>query len=264
MYQFVATDLDGTLLNEERTIDDFTAETFQALAKQGLTLIVATGRHFVEAKHVRQKLGTGTFLAASNGARIYGPDDRLILGADIEADIVRALAQEEFTAGCSLSMYHDDGCIISQDAPAEAERHPTFTYLRRELQSIDGSGISKMLFNNDDHDYLCQLSARIQARFPGRVNCTFADLHWLEVMAANVSKGSAVRYLAGQLGLDVAHGIAFGDSLNDVEMLQTVGTPFLMGNANDHAANRLPGVEKVATNVESGVALQLRQLFDMA
>ncbi|WP_169449847.1 HAD family hydrolase [Paludibacterium yongneupense] len=263
MYQFVATDLDGTLLNEDKTIDDLTAQTFQALAAKGLTLIVATGRHHVEAKHVRSRLGTGTFLAASNGARIYAPDDSLIFSADIEPELVRALAQEEFTAGTRLCLYHDDGCMISLDAPEFSERHTEFTYLRRDLPLIDGEGISKMLFFGDSHARLRQLAARMQERFPGKIATTFADLHCLEVMAADVSKGSAIRYLASRLNLKLEHGIAFGDSLNDVEMLKTVGTPFLMGNANEQAAKQLPGIDRVASNEESGVARQLRHLFRM-
>lgn len=263
MYQFVATDLDGTLLNEDKTIDDLTAQTFQALAAKGLTLIVATGRHHIEARHVRGRLGTDTYLAASNGARIYAPDDSLIYSSSIEPELVRALAQDEFTAGTRLCLYHDDGCVIALDAPEFAERHTHFTYLRRDLPNIDGEGISKMLFFGDSHARLRQLAARMQERFPGKLATTFADLHCLEVMAADVSKGSAIRYLASRLDLTLEHGIAFGDSLNDVEMLKTVGNPFLMGNANDHAAAQLPGVERVATNEESGVARQLRHLFKM-
>jgi len=264
MYRFVATDLDGTLLNQHATITELTAQTFQALAARGVTLIVATGRHHGEAHHARSKLGTPTYLASSNGARIYGPDDTLIYASNIDPSVVRALVQTEFTAQCRMSLYHDDGCIIPLDAPEQMERKSDFAYLRRDLPALDGEGISKMLYHHDSHDYLAELGARIHARFPGKVSCTFADLYCLEIMADGVSKGSALQYLTQKLGLSLAHGIAFGDSLNDVEMLKSVGHPFLMSNANAHAVSRLPGIARAASNEASGVAQQLRQLFRIA
>ena len=85
----------------------------------------------------------------------------------------------------------------------------------------------------------------------------------LEVMTAGVSKGAALRVVLERLGIDAARCVAFGDNMNDIDLLETAGYPFMMNNANPDLMRRLPDVPRIGNNFEAGVAHHLRKLFAM-
>ena len=57
--------------------------------------------------------------------------------------------------------------------------------------------------------------------------------------------------------------IAFGDSMNDYEMLSLVGKPFIMGNANKRLIEALPNVEVIGNNNEDGIGEKLQEIFNI-
>ena len=85
----------------------------------------------------------------------------------------------------------------------------------------------------------------------------------LEVMAPNVSKGRALQFVLGRLGADASKCVAFGDNMNDIDLLETAGHPFMMNNANPDLIERLPQVPRIGNNFEAGVAHHLRKLFSL-
>jgi hydroxymethylpyrimidine pyrophosphatase-like HAD family hydrolase len=76
-----------------------------------------------------------------------------------------------------------------------------------------------------------------------------------------VSKGRALQVVLNQLDIDAARCVAFGDNMNDIDLLETAGHPFMMNNANPDLIARLPQVPRIGNNFEAGVAHHLRKLF---
>jgi hydroxymethylpyrimidine pyrophosphatase-like HAD family hydrolase len=82
-------------------------------------------------------------------------------------------------------------------------------------------------------------------------------------MTSDVSKGRALKFVLNRLDIDTAHCVAFGDNMNDIDLLETAGRPFMMKNANPDLARLLPNIPRTGNNFEAGVAHQLRSLFSM-
>lgn len=80
-----------------------------------------------------------------------------------------------------------------------------------------------MFFTCDSHEQLLPLEQAINARWGDRVNVSFSTLTCLEVMAGGVSKGHALEAVAKKLGYSLKDCIAFGDGMNDAEMLSMAG-----------------------------------------
>jgi hydroxymethylpyrimidine pyrophosphatase-like HAD family hydrolase len=85
--------------------------------------------------------------------------------------------------------------------------------------------------------------------------------HWVDVMAEGVDKGLAVRELQDAMGIDATQTMAFGDYLNDYEMLQAADWSFAMGNAH-------PDIIDVANytappNSEDGVISTVRAVLGL-
>ncbi len=101
----------------------------------------------------------------------------------------------------------------------------------------------------------------IEARWGDRVNVSFSLPTCLEVMAGGVSKGHALEAVSKLLNYSLKECIAFGDGMNDVEMLSMAGKSCIMLNAAQRLKDTLPEVEVIGSNVEDAVPQTLRALF---
>ena len=129
-----------------------------------------------------------------------------------------------------------------------------------DLREHDGEGVAKVLYIGEPKD-LEETAANLEREFGEALYVTYSLPDCLEVMTADVSKGRALKVVLDQLDLDTAHCVAFGDNMNDIDLLETAGHPFMMGNANPHLMKRLPDVPRIGNNFEAGVAHHLRKLF---
>jgi Cof subfamily protein (haloacid dehalogenase superfamily) len=268
MYQVIATDLDGTLLNSDHQLDPFTVATVRQLFDAGIQFVIATGRHYCDVAGIRDVLGIRPYLVTSNGARVHAPDGTLIHAQDLPAATVRRLVQPEVTGvhgRVIVNLFADDAWLIDRDAPHLLAFHQDsgFRYEIVRPSEHDGVNIAKVLYIGEPDD-LAQLAANLEREFGSALYVTYSLPDCLEVMSANVSKGRALRIVLAQLGTDPSKCVAFGDNMNDIDLLETAGSPFMMNNANPALMTLLPHVPRIGNNFEAGVAHQLRKLFSMA
>jgi Predicted hydrolases of the HAD superfamily len=136
-----------------------------------------------------------------------------------------------------------------------------FTYQVYQPGMLATDGISKVFFTCDDPEHLVPLEQAIEARWGDRVNVSFSLPTCLEVMAGGVSKGHALEAVAKQLGYSLKECIAFGDGMNDVEMLSMAGKGCIMRNAHQRLKDTLPTLEVIGSNADDAVPQTLRKLF---
>ena len=92
MYNLVVTDLDGTLLNTNHRVDDYTKKVLRDLYTAKVNIVIATGRSFVDAMRVKEQLELDIPMITTNGASLYDVDNtelfRYILDEDVAKKIV--------------------------------------------------------------------------------------------------------------------------------------------------------------------------------
>jgi Cof subfamily protein (haloacid dehalogenase superfamily) len=266
MYPVIATDLDGTLLNSNHQTDPFTVQTVRELHARGVRFIIASGRHYRDVVGIREALGIDAHLITSNGARIHAPDNERIYARDIHAEAVRRLVQPDLAGSerVIVNLFADDAWLIDRHAPHLLVFHQDsgFNYEVMDLREHDGENIAKVLYIGEPAD-LRITAANIEREFGDSVYVTYSLPDCLEVMTSDVSKGRALRFVLDRLDIDPARCVAFGDNMNDIDLLETAGYPFMMNNANPDLIARLPDVPRVGNNFDAGVARQLRKLFGM-
>jgi HAD superfamily hydrolase (TIGR01484 family) len=162
-------------------------------------------------------------------------------------------------------LFADDAWLIDRDAPELLAFHQDsgFRYEVIDMQMHDGADIAKVLYIGEPAD-LAQIAERLAREFGDALYVTYSLPDCLEVMTSNVSKGRALRFVLERLRIAASHCIAFGDNMNDIDLLETAGHPFMMNNANPDLITRLPHVPRIGNNFEAGVAHQLRKLFAIA
>ncbi|MCG7600989.1 Cof-type HAD-IIB family hydrolase [Halomonas sp. McH1-25] len=258
----IVTDLDNTLLSAEHTLDPLTIETFRHLAGQGHHIALASGRHYRDIAAFRHRLGVSAYILSTNGAHLYAPDDTLIAEQWVPHDLVRELVRLPRGSDIRLNLYTGDGWLIDAPAPEllKLHAHTGFRYEVADLEAHDGSGVGKVLCIGDP-EALAALEASIQASLGTRLHVTYSMANSLEIMAEGVNKGAALERLLARLDIPASRCLAFGDNLNDAEMLQVAGHGFIMARAHPDLPARVPQAERIGHHHDSGVARRLHEFF---
>lgn len=267
MYKLVATDLDGTLLNSNHQLDPFTVATVRRLERAGVQFVIATGRHYCDVAGIRDVLGIRPYLVTSNGARVHAPDDTMIHSRNLSREAVRRLVQPDIVGAHGrviVNLFADTAWFIDRDAPELLAFHQDsgFRYEIIDISAHDGGDIAKVLYIGEPAD-LAAIAQRLAREFGDALYVTYSLPDCLEVMTSDVSKGRALQYVLDRLQMEASHCVAFGDNMNDIDLLETAGHPFMMNNANPDLIMRLPNVPRIGNNFEAGVAHQLRKLFSI-
>ena len=266
MYHVVASDLDGTLLSPDHTLSPYAKETLKLLTQRGVHFVFATGRHHIDVAQIRDNLDISAFMITSNGARVHNTDGELIFSHNLAEDIARDLyGMLHNDADITTNVYRNDDWYINRESPEQKEffQESIFQYQLFEPGLLETDGVCKVYFTCDDHEKLLPLEDAINARWGDRVNVSFSFPTCLEVMAGGVSKGHALEEVAKIIGYTLKECIAFGDGMNDLEMLSMAGKGCLMSGSLPRLKAAMPDAEIIGSNADDAVPHYLRKMYNV-
>lgn len=267
MYPVVVSDLDGTLLTKQHELSPRTREVIQQLSEKGVKFIFATGRHFQDVEKIRAQLGVDMYLITSNGARVHNPNGEMIIQHDIRPELVHPLLalRKAFWQVVHTNIYQGDQWLVEselQDLNA-FNKESGFACHLADFDAVATGAIQKIFFAADSHSDLQPLAERARELYGDQLYMTYSLPECFEIMAAGVCKGAALAEVLKLKGYGLADAIAFGDGMNDLEMLSTVGKGVVMGNADPALVNSLPGLERIGHCNDHSVAEYLAQLYSL-
>lgn len=264
MYHVVASDLDGTLLLPDHTLSPFAKETLQLLTQRDIHFVFATGRHHIDVAQMRDGLGISAYMITSNGARVHNTDGELIFSHNLAPDIAEDLfAIVHDNPDILTNVYRNDDWHMNRDRRDQEDffKESVFTYQVYQPGLLETDGIAKVYFTCDDHEKLIPLEQAINARWGDRVNVSFSLPVCLEVMAGGVSKGHALEEVSKLMGYTLKDCIAFGDGMNDLEMLNMSGKGCLMSGSLPRLKAAMPDAEIIGSNADDAVPHYLRKMY---
>ena len=265
MYPVVVSDLDGTLFNPDHRLSLKTQQVIRRLSQQGVKFILATGRHYEDIKHLRTTLGIDMYLVTSNGARAHTPDDQPVVEIDISPDIVKPILalRHELNLPVLTNVYQDDKWLIDSDAQwlLKAHEDSGFFYEVRDLDAISTSRVQKITFIGEPGAVLDPFYDRIERLFGESLSMTSSGPRSFELMQAGVTKASTLQEVMKRKGYELKDAMAFGDGLNDLQMLSQVGKGLIMGNAHHKLVQLLPDNEQIGFSHEDAVAQYLESQY---
>jgi Cof subfamily protein (haloacid dehalogenase superfamily) len=272
-YRALALDLDGTLLDEDGQLGETTASLLRSLSSRGLRIVLASGRMTARVLPFAEQLGIPVDLITYNGSEVlaHGPAGWAMLssrGLSSKArDEVYALTRTHsvflniYSQG-ELHCYHAQGDFTWSK---HYETHTGATYAGKYtvIPDLPREDIHKLLVigtpaeRNLLHDTWSPL-------LTDHCMLTKSNPEYLEILAKDVSKGTALSIWLDHNRLAASELLAFGDAENDLEMLRLAGLGIAMANATpglraDHG--RSSGRFSQWTNAQSGVARELASLF---
>lgn len=257
MFKLVALDLDGTLLTSDKKITGSTKQVIRHLAKQGVIIVLASGRTMAGIRSVIDELSLESkslYVIACNGAQVWCEStQRFISNQQLSADDIRFIRQWGRLIDMACYAQHAGKLVVegNQHMPLKAHQYSRLNVHVTTDPLFLNLPAPKIMFIDDQFsiDFLAQnLPADIMKRY----QCVRSEPHYFEVMAMGVNKGEACRILVAYLGILSADVLAIGNELNDCEMLCYAGKGIAMGNAPEVVQRCADDI--TATNDEEGVA----------
>ncbi|MFG2573607.1 Cof-type HAD-IIB family hydrolase [Streptomyces sp. NPDC048481] len=268
--RLIATDLDGTLLRDDKSVSDRTVAALAAAEEAGIEVFFVTGRPArwmdVVSDHVH---GHGLAICG-NGAAVVdlhgGPGaHRFVkvreLARDNALDAVRLL--REAAPGTMYAIEQTYGFYQEPEYPKMHMEVPDHLAPAEDLLAPDAPGadepVLKILAFHPtlDPDAFLTLA---RLAIGDRANVTRSSPSaLLEISGPEVSKASTLALCCAERGISHEEVVAFGDMPNDVEMLTWAGRSYAMGNAHPDVLAAASG--RTAANNEDGVALVIERLL---
>ena len=241
--KLVVTDLDGTLLKSDKTISDRTREALARLKTWGIPFVIATARPI---RAVDEWLSFLSFDAAiyHNGAVVRDFAGRLHnVGIARPADVLRPLLAED--PGAQVSVEANDTHYAN--FPAD-EIWPGMEFVRTaDFHEVEGPA-DKLILRAGTPEEL----RRFERFIPADCYAQISEGVIAMVMRREATKLNGVRLLCKELGISPADVAAFGDDLNDVELLAHCGYGVAVENALDDV--KAAARQICPTNDEDGPA----------
>lgn len=241
-YKIVFFDIDGTLVNEHKEVPEDTINAVQELKEQGIEPVIATGRAPYFIKPLAEKLGIDSFVCMNGAYVVYK-------GTPIYK---REISKQSLEALVKLAGEHSHGLVFEGEHAfcADQADHPFITEsvlsLKVELPDYNpefwrtDSIYQVFLHCLSDEEYLYE-----------GLTSDFTLIRWhpkaMDVLPLGGSKAQGIEALLNKLGYTAADAVAFGDGLNDKEMLDLVGFGIAMGNSHPEL---LPFADFVTTHVD--------------
>ncbi|GFR34727.1 Cof-type HAD-IIB family hydrolase [Thermobrachium celere] len=246
-YKLIAMDMDGTLLNSKKEVTEYTKDVLRRAAKEGVKLVVCTGRIFTSAKSYARIIGTKAPIIASNGAYIREKDrEEVIYEKYINKDTLIKIIKVSREWGFYPHIYTTDTIYSeklihsslnytrwNETVPEDEKINIKIVDRLEDVVNKEGENFLKVVVmaDEDQIERLQGLKKYIRENMDVSVFSSYVNN--FEVMDKEVSKGRALKILADYFGINKEEIICFGDNENDKTMFEFAGFPVAMGNAEE-------------------------------
>ena len=266
----IAMDLDGTALNHQKQLTERTRAAIQNAAKSGIQIVVATGRTFSSLAPEVLAMPEITCAITSNGAVVNRiPDGAVLLHNYPNPETVSEIAgmiqgekidTEVCTGGQAYigQSYYDrvlEGKTNRDVQYVKTTRHPVpdiYQFLLEHRVAIENINLNFKTLEEKQ-----QWQQRFQ-KLPG-VTPTSSFLFNVELGGATTSKAHALQALLDEWQMTSQQVMAFGDSENDLGMIQLAGIGVAMANGLEEVRQAADLLAE--SNEEDGVAKIIEQLI---
>ena len=269
--KLIVTDIDGTLVNDQKEIMPETKGELKRLIAQGHRVVLCSGRSINGLKDYLMTLGLwarpNEYAITFNGGNIYNlatmeSIDAHYLSTDqaIEADRLAkklkvgdtlvAASQKSYAVNSQMNAQALEDIRDSQLVPIETNNY----------DFLEGENIQKCLWT-DEPDRITTVAQKIPAKYCDEFQIVRSGPIFLEFLPQDSSKGNAVHHLAQRLNIDLKDVIVFGDEENDLSMFKVAGTAVAMRNARDEIKEYADQIT-VADHNHDGIGKTLKVMFE--
>ena len=233
MIKLIASDLDGTLLDDNKKLPENFSDTLSQLFDKKIRFVVSSGRSFASLKPLFPNYINELTFICDNGAFIYDKG-KLVSVSVIPSDEVTEIVKFCTELGLIVLLCGKNGTWHNSDTSSGNKEIANY-YINQEkmddLTKCNDDIFKIAIFEEggiEDSAY-----PKLISKFGNKFNCQLSGKYWVDIMNKGISKGVALKTLQNRLGINYESTMAFGDFLNDAEMLENAYYSFAMQNSHD-------------------------------
>ncbi|MGB3733299.1 Cof-type HAD-IIB family hydrolase [Microbacterium sp.] len=265
--RLIATDLDGTLLGADGMVSARTRAALEGARDAGILTIPVTARQPIGLRPVAEQAGFTGWALCGNGA--YGmhlTTGEQLFAEELSADVQHELAEalEQVLPDLVYASVRNGGDLfVAQTGYADLSDVSDHKRAPETMGGVPRADVlaapSLKLTIRHASVPIPEIYATLQSLGLTGFEATLSGAPFVEVMAAGVTKATGVAQVCARLGIDSSEVLAFGDALNDLEMLRWAGHGVAVANALELVRE---GADEVApSNAEDGVAQVIERIL---
>ncbi|KEZ91755.1 MULTISPECIES: HAD family hydrolase [Clostridia] len=260
MIKLIASDIDGTLVPDgSHELNPELYDVILKLRAKGIQFAAASGRQWLSIESIFEPIKEKVFYLSDNGAYV-GCHGRSLYVNTIERKTIMDMVQDVRNMDGLDVMICGPDVIYTETDNQEfldwmVNGYKFHVKQVEDLTRVESEFIKISVYRKTDVE---AHTRTLREKYADRLKMTIAGDMWMDCMRPGINKGQAVKLLQDSLGIKPEETMAFGDQLNDIEMLKQAYYSFAVGNAREEvkAAARF----RTDTNVNDGVLKILKLL----
>lgn len=259
MVKLISVDMDGTFLNDDKEMSPEFDKVFKALKKKNVKFCAASGRQLASLKTVFDKYKDQMLFVAENGA-VMEIDGQPIVNATLTREISdKFLARLKELDDMRILYCTSDYSYIDRTDDESMEN--ARIYLPKFEIVKDVAHIEELPVKISVHSkngYYNDFKLLVE-EFSDEASICTSGFDWLDIVPKGINKGTAIAKMQAMLGISPKETMAFGDQMNDFEMINQAYHSYAMDNAIDK-------IKQIArytapNNNDFGVVSTLKEVF---
>ncbi len=259
--KLIASDMDGTLLDENGQVPPETFDLILALRERGVRFVASSGRRYDRLCDFFSPVKDRMDFVASNGAQVFAD------GVQIDREVYSHLAIRRLAKTVAmfpnmhLALFDRTKSYLLDDEDKfvrEVDKDLPNVERIYELPSPQVSIIKASIFCDDgnvmDNAYV------LQRELGGLFTFAPSGSSYIDAMQPGISKASGIAQVMEYHGIDASEVMAFGDAMNDYEIIRFAGTGCAM--ANGRPALRAVADRVIGSNIEHAVQSEMRRVLE--
>ena len=267
MIKHLFSDLDGTLLNNNGELSDYTKKI---IGECNIPLTLVSARSPQKMQSILNDLGVGGIHIAFNGAMVFKKEstkftilNKEILNRELARKLVLDIRSKFPKVG--ISLYDDENWTVDVINKV-IEREKKVVKVNYNLVNFNQyfnenlKEVYKVSFIEDDIEVFKKLVNYVEVNYSDeKITIQKSLSEYLEITHVNAKKSLGIEYVMKLKNIDRESTVAFGDGENDISMLQSAGYSIVMGNASDKVKEHADFITK--SNIEDGVAYVVEDII---
>lgn len=263
MVKLVVTDMDGTLVNSKDELPKDLFCRIRQLKEQGVRFAIASGRQYYNLEKRFQEIKNDLIVIAENGAMIFDQ------GKCIYVDEIAYEAIEKFVR---ILREHEDIITVLCGSKSAYIEYKDEEFLRHLRQFYERVEVVDDLLVAAQNDVICKVAVYnatsseeviypLLKPYEGEFKLAVSGNFWLDIMKCGIDKGTGIQKIQALYQIKPEECMAFGDYMNDYEMMQVCGYSYAMANAHP----KLKEICRYETesNDDDGVIKELVRFFNL-
>lgn len=267
--QALFTDLDGSLLNDERSIGEKDIQTLSILKQKGIKIFLATGRNFCMARYYAKQLNISLPLIVCNGAMIYDfATETPLKFSTISPKDVETLIKFAKENDIAFYIYTDkvmylpkkefDNKAIQRFINNHSDIEPNEFVFADEGFIYPLENVVKLLFSECENEMYNKL-LKTDVVKSGKLELSYSGHNFLDINAKGDTKGTGVQYLADKYGFSLSNTLVMGDNFNDIPMLSLGGYSVVPNNSCEEIKKNASFI--TSSNNDNPITFAIEKLF---